>query len=286
MLFRSKRNVVFNPVLITGVSTERDEYLAYVSPDDDHCFFVRRTPELNPKEPNAEPVLRERFMKARRLTETSFDEGEPMPSPFNSEKSNQGSCTISIDNKQLFFAMNAKSNQSQGNVDLFYSSRTDSAWSEIKNLGALVNDAVYWDSQPSLSPDGNQLFFASNRPGGMGGIDLYVSNKQALTGIWGKPQNLGSPINSAGDEKTPFIHPDGESFYFSSNGHPGFGGYDIFFCRKTDKGWSEPENLGYPINGASDDAGFFVSSNGRNGYFFSSDPQKIKTTVAGGYDLF
>ena len=87
---RLKRNVVFNPVLITGVSTERDEYLAYVSPDDDHCFFVRRTPELNPKEPNAEPVLRERFMKARRLTETSFDEGEPMPSPFNSEKSNQG----------------------------------------------------------------------------------------------------------------------------------------------------------------------------------------------------
>lgn len=283
---RLKRHVAFKPELIKGLSTERDEYLAYVTPDDENCFFVRRVYELSSKQPKADRVMRERFMLAKRQSANTFDSGMVMPLPFNAENSNQGACTISLDNKQLFFAMNVKTANSQGNVDLFGSVKTDTIWSAIKNLGLQINDPVYWDSQPSLSPDGNTLYFASNRPGGLGGIDLYVSHKNAL-GEWCKPENLGPEINTSGDEKTPFIHPDNENFYFSSNGHSGFGGYDIFHSRKNEQGtWNEPQNLGSPINGEGDDAGFFVSSNGHTGYFFSSDSEKIGTLGAGGFDVF
>jgi Tol biopolymer transport system component len=107
----------------------------------------------------------------------------------------------------------------QPNCDINVSDCLNDEWSPARKLSAAVNHPKYWDSQPTISADGITLFFASDRPGGYGGIDLYVTVKNLQTGEWSTPQNLGPNINTKWDEKTPFIHSDSETLYFSSNGH-------------------------------------------------------------------
>lgn len=282
-----KKNVQFDPHVVKGVSTERDEYLAYISPDDKNCFFVRRLPVKNLNQVYASDREKEVFMQAVRTPNGEFNTGEPLSSPFNETDDNQGGCTISIDNKHLYFAMMRMEGGLQPNCDIYVSDFNGEYWSDIRKVSPLINDPKYWDSQPSVSADGNSLFFASDRPGGFGGIDIYVSKKDRITGQWTTPQNLGPMINTAGDEKTPFIHSDSETLYFSSNGHFGFGEYDIFYARQNEKGeWQEPENIGSPINGSTDDTGFFVSSDAKTGYFFSYNEGKVNGRGVGRWDLF
>ncbi len=282
-----KKNVPFDPRVVRGVSTERDEYLAYISPDDKACYFVRRVPAQNKNQVYATDKEKEMFMIARRDKTGMFDKGEPMSAPFNTTDDSQGGCSISIDNKHLYFAIMREEGGLQPNCDLYVSDYVNEEWTEIRKLSANVNDPKYWDSQPSIAADGVTLYFASDRPGGYGGIDLYYAKKDPKTGEWGRPQNLGPQVNTPGDEKTPFIHSDSETLYFSSNGHFGFGAYDIYFVRKNEKGeWMEPENIGAPINGASDDTGFFVSKDTKTGYFFSFDEGKVSGRGVGRYDLY
>ena len=282
-----KKIVPFDPKVVTGVSTKTDEYLAYISPDDKLCFFTRKVPL---KSMNTVKVIdgeRELFMVANRDNTGVFNAGEPMSPPFNTTEDNQGGCTISIDNKFLYFAMSRFEGGSQPNCDIYVSQNDEDTWSEISKIGANVNHPVYWDSQPTLSADGNTLYFASDRPGGFGGIDIYITKKDAKSGVWGVPQNAGPKINTNGNEKTPFIHSDSETLYFSSDGHFGFGGMDIFLIRKNEKGeWLESENIGYPINTDADDVGFFVSSDSKTGYFFSYDEGKMRGKGVGRYDLY
>ncbi len=282
-----KKGVPFNPKCVLGVSTERDEYLAYISPDDQKCFFTRRMPVVNKDKVYSSDKEKEVFMLAVRDKAGVFNIGAPMPEPFNQTEDNQGGCSISIDNKHLYFAMMRDEGGLQPNCDVYVSDFSEEYWSEIRKLSPNVNDAKYWDSQPTIDADGVTLYFASDRPGGYGGIDLYVTKQDPITKIWGAPQNLGPKINSKLDEKTPFIHSDKHTLYFSSNGHFGFGGYDIFYARKNDKGeWMEPENIGSPINGATDDTGFFVSSDTKTGYFFSFNEGKVLGKGVGRYDLY
>jgi outer membrane protein OmpA-like peptidoglycan-associated protein len=125
------------------------------------------------------------------------------------------------------------------------------------------------------------LYFASNRVGGLGGIDIWKSTKDAK-GNWGPPENLGPRINTDGNEKSPFFHSDGQTLYFSSTGHLGYGGYDIYLSKLSkDTGWVKPKNIGYPINSERDDLGFFVSTDGKYGYFASD---KLKGN--GGWDVY
>jgi outer membrane protein OmpA-like peptidoglycan-associated protein len=127
------------------------------------------------------------------------------------------------------------------------------------------------------------IIFASNRPGGYGGVDLYVTRKKS-DGSWGLPENLGPEINTKENELTPFLHSDSKTLYFSSKGHKGLGGYDIFMAKQDETGkWSKPKNIGSPINSANDDVSFFVSLDGKHG-FFSSD--KYKSVGKGGIDVF
>jgi outer membrane protein OmpA-like peptidoglycan-associated protein len=121
-----------------------------------------------------------------------------------------------------------------------------------------------------MTADGNTIFFSSNRPGGLGGLDIYVSSKDAK-GNWGEAVNLGAPINTPYDDDAPFIHPDGQNLYFSSRGHAGMGGYDIYRCSMEGNGrWSQPENVGYPINTAGDDTYFVLSADNKHGYYASA----------------
>jgi len=283
-----KKNVQFDPKVVKGVSTERDEYLAYISPDDKSCYYVRRVPVNNMGQAYASDKEKEVFMISSRDKTGMFDRGEPMSAPFNTSDDNQGGCSISIDNKSLYFAMMRQEGGPQANCDIYVTDYNGAEWSEIRKLSANVNHPKYWDSQPTIAADGLTLYFASDRPGGFGGVDLYVTKKDPTTGQWSMPQNLGPEINTAGDEKTPFIHSDSETLYFSSNGHFGFGGFDIYFVRKNEKGeWAEPENIGSPINGPNDDTGFFVSSDTKTGYFFSfEDEGKVRGRGVGRYDLY
>jgi len=138
---------------------------------------------------------------------------------------------------------------------------------------------------PSITADGQELYFVSNRPGGIGGYDIYKSIRDQ-NGEWSEPINLGRPINTPGDEKSPFIHTDTRTLYFSSNGHPGIGGYDIFYVKlndNDDKSYLKVKNIGFPINTENDEVGFVVSLDGRYGYFASNN---IKNQSIGGMDFY
>lgn len=282
-----KKIVPFSPTVVKGVSTPKDEYLAFISPDDQMCFYTRKLPVINKNQVYTTDKEVEVFMVSKKDNTNVFSSGEPMPYPFNESGDNQGGCTITIDNKRLYFAMMKQEGGNQPNCDIYVSENHGGEWEPIKKLSANVNHPVYWDSQPTVSADGNTIYFASDRPGGFGGIDIYFTTKDPKTGAWSVPKNAGPKINTSGDEKTPFIHSDSETLYFSSNGHFGFGGYDIFYIRKDDKHeWLEAENIGYPINTEADDTGFFVSTDSKTGYFFSYDEGKMRGKGVGRYDLF
>ncbi len=282
-----KKIVPFDPKVVKGVSTPKDEYLAYITPDDKHCLFTRKVSAQSKNTVYVTDKEREAFMIATRDKTGVFNAGEEMPPPFNTTNDNQGGCTITIDNKRLYIAMMKQEGGAQPNCDIYVSENSNDEWSEIKKLSANVNHPIYWDSQPTVSADGNTIYFASDRPGGYGGIDIYYTVKNPQTGEWSIPKNAGPKINTRGDEKTPFMHSDSETLYFSSNGQFGFGGFDIFYIRKDDKGqWLDAENIGYPINTEADDTGFFVSTDSKTGYFFSYDEGKMRNKGVGKYDLF
>ncbi len=160
---------------------------------------------------------------------------------------------------------------SDNNGDILISEFIDSTWTEPVSIGDNINTLEYKENSVSISPDEKTLFFTSDRPGGQGGMDIYMSKKDA-SGKWQDPVNLGPLVNSELDEEGPFISSDGRTLYFSSNGHPGIGGFDIFFSDYDEEGgvWLEPHNIGYPINTADDDIFFVFNADGLNAYFSSA----------------
>ncbi len=274
--------VPFDPKPLASISSEADEYLPIITPDNQRAYFTRRTLEKEKFtggiEAEVKPV--ERFSWSNALGDNVFEKGQPMPPPFN-KQSNEGGASLSADNRTLFYTICKQEGAELLNCDLWFSVFGKDTWSEIKNAGPIINGKSTWESQPSLSSDGKTLYFASNRPGGMGELDIWKSIKDK-DGKWGVPINLGPEINTPGNEKSPFFHSDGQTLYFSSTGHMGFGGYDIFYA-KLDKelGWQKPKNIGYPINSEKDDLGFFVSTDGKTGYFASD-----KLKGAGGWDVY
>ncbi|MBC6427391.1 MAG: OmpA family protein [Ekhidna sp.] len=176
---------------------------------------------------------------------------------------NEGASTVSADGRIMIFTA-CDRRDSFGSCDLFITRKTGNNWSKPENLGKAVN-SKYWESQPSLSADGKTLYFVSNRPGGYGGRDIWFTEKKE--GQWDKPKNLGSVINTFKDETTPFIHFNGESLFFSSDGYPGMGGFDLFQTVKKETSWSQPANLGYPINSFRDEVALLVSSDATKGLF-------------------
>lgn len=278
--------VPFDPHPVGGICTERDEYLPIISPDDEMMFFTRKQPFVDKNLLVPSDKEQELFSFSKRDPVTKeFDKGKRMPFPFNKNGS-EGGATMSIDNKHLFFTVCKNEGGTQANCDIYYSDFIAGEWTEPKKAEG-INDPIYWDSQPSLASDGKTLYFCSDRKGGRGGVDIYKTVKNVSTGIWSTPENLGPIINSSGNEMSPFVHSDFQTLYFSSDGHPGVGGNDIFISRKGDDDkWTEPKNIGVPINTAGDDLGFFVSTDGHLGYFASNLPSRTKGKSIGGYDIY
>lgn len=190
-----------------------------------------------------------------------------LSSNINTPAFNEGSQSISPDGKYLFFT-GCNRPDGLGRCDIYLSRKDGTQWGKAINLGNTIN-SEYWESQPSISPDGNTLYFVSNRPGGIGSYDIWKSTLNDES-RWTTPVNLGSDINTPFDESTPFIHSDGKTLYFSSDGWPGMGNKDIFY-NKLDRGkWSKPQNLGYPINTYKEEIGLIVSTDGKEGLFSSN----------------
>ncbi len=161
--------------------------------------------------------------------------------------------------------------------DIYESNMLGNAWSKPKNLGARINTKFH-ESSACYSPDGKYLYFVSDRPGGRGGRDIY----RLELDVRAPAENLGTVINSPYDEEGVFMHPDGKTLYFSSKGHNSIGGYDIFKSTRNEKGqWSEPENLGWPINTPDDDVYFVMGASGQHGYYSSDQPGGL-----GGKDVY
>ncbi len=212
--------VPFDPKPVEGISTQDDEYLGTLSPDGEYFYFTRRM-EVADESPfgPGEKVKRE-FFSCSHKQNGKFPAGQPMDAPFNSAKG-EGSPTINITNDLIIFAKlipTTINNTKYNNYDLYYSEFIDGEWTTPKSLGSNINRNDSWESQPSLSSDGKVLFFASDRPGSIGGSDIWFTQRNS-DGSWKKPVNMGPTINTERDERSPFLHTDSKTLYFSSNGH-------------------------------------------------------------------
>ena len=274
--------VPFQPHPLRRICTTADEYLGCISPDGDLAFFTRRSKKVNKYEGvGGTSRLVEEFSLSTRQANGQFDEGSPLERPFN-QNLNEGGPSITADNRELYFTVCQKGASGRQECDIWFSEKKGEFWTAPQPLPEGVNlPGESWESQPSVSANGDVLLFVSNRPGGQGGLDLYQSIRNA-DGTWAAPTNLGPIINTPKDEKSPFLHSDSQTLYFSSNGHPGMGGLDIFFTKMNADGkWNKPQNIGYPINNKQDDFGLFVSLDGTMAYFASNNHGGV-----GGWDLF
>jgi len=264
----SNSSYQFEPInLGDSINTPSSEYYPSITINDSLFVFTRRG-----------AGIREDFVESTILPNHEYSKSKVISGSINEEPS-KGAINISQDGDWLIFAGNFPS-KGYGNFDLYISYQTPQGWSEPINLGPQVN-TEFWESSPSLSSDKGTLYFSSDRPGGYGGKDLYVSHRLP-NGKWSEALNMGASVNTTGDELAPFIHADNNTLYFTSDGLPGYGGSDLFVMRRKNANeWNAPENLGYPINTIENDGSLFIASNGVDA-FYSSD----RADSHGGLDLY
>jgi outer membrane protein OmpA-like peptidoglycan-associated protein/Tol biopolymer transport system component len=262
-----KNPVPFKPVSVgPGVNSAEDEYLPALTADGSTMIFTRRD------------GYDENFYSSARQPDGSWGRAEYFTGVNTTQ--NEGAQAINTDGVWFVFtACNRRDDGSQGSCDLYWSQFKDGAWTKPIPFSSAVNSKD-WDAQPSISPDSKTLYFSSTRPGGRGGKDLWYTTRLP-NNRWSEPQNLGPEINTPGEEQAPFLHPDGQTLYFTSNGLPGMGENDLYLVRRTsDSTWGKPQNLGYPINTKANEGTLTVSLDGKTAYFSANLPGG-----AGGIDI-
>lgn len=190
---------------------------------------------------------------------TGWDEPQKISDNINI-KFNDAAASLSHDGKTLFLYYE------EGAGDIYISNLEGGTWTKPIPLNKNINNPIFWETSACISADGRKLFFTSNRPGGQGELDIYVSEKDNK-GEWGKAVNLGPTVNTPMHEDSPFIHEDGVTLYFSSDGHPTMGSNDIFKSELVDGKWTKPQNLGYPINSIEYDGFLTLSADKKTGYY-------------------
>lgn len=260
-------NYVFAPVNMgPNINSTESEYFPCFTIDGKELIFTRRLHGAN-----------EDFFSSH-LINGQWEPAQPVPGDVNT-KENEGAQNISQDGQWLVFTA-CNRPDGVGGCDIYMSYLDGNNWSEAINLGGRVN-SDQWESQPCLSPDKKDLYFASRRFGGYGGSDIYVCHLQP-NGRWSDPENLGPQVNTAGDEQCPFIHADNQTLYFTSNTWPGYGDEDIFLVRKAPGGtWSKPMNLGYPVNTIDREGTLFIKADGKTAYYASD-----RSDSRGGLDIY
>ncbi|MGB1032151.1 MAG: hypothetical protein ACPGWM_06035, partial [Flavobacteriales bacterium] len=295
----NKNKGSMNPQSVAGVSSDKDDYLPALSPDSEIMFYTRKYMRKAKGDLVGREVEEFTWSMRANLNET-FDKGSPLPDPFN-KGDNYGGASISVDNKELFIAKKNPVEGNAQNVDIYvtrYSLTFDEKegkeiykWSELENLGPNVNTDDGWESQPSLSGDGQTLYFATVRESTKKegndnpDTDIYFSEKQK-DGTWSMAKPLAAPINSKWQDKSPFMHSDSHTLYFASDRKPGGGGYDLWFTRQQKDGsWSRPKNIGAPVNTDQDEHGMIVASDGEKAYYASRNIRGSKGMDIYSFDL-
>jgi len=272
-------NAISNPVpfkpenLGPAVNSEYSEYWPALSVDEQMLMFTVMLP--GKAQSGEDPLyLHEDFFYSTKQ-EGSWEPRKNAGLPLNTPD-NEGAQSLTADGRMLWFtACNRQSGE--GMCDLYYSTWEGDRWSSPKNAGNVINSR-YSEKHPAISADGRILYFTSNRPGGLGSYDIWMSEKTGDT--WSEPVNLGDSVNTPGLEQSPFIHPDQQSLYFSSTGWPGMGQGDLFLTRlNRNSGWTIPENLGYPINTQNDDIGLSLNARGDRAYFASNRGEGLDTDI-------
>ena len=266
-----KNPVNVNPVNMgSSINSENQEYSPAFAIDEKTIYITKRMGNLSDNRPNEDLYFAE-------LNDESWDKVKDIGPPINTIE-NEGAFSISSDGNYIFFTSCSR-NGGKGQCDIWLTSKKNNRWYEPKNLQSPIN-TKYWESQPSISSDGRMLYFSSDRPGGYGGTDIWVS--EFSNSGWSAPKNLGPTVNTSKDEQFPFIHSDNRTLYFSSNGHPGLGKSDLYLTRKDVKlNWETPINMGFPINSRGQDWNLVVARDGKTAYFSSNQLKGF-----GGLDIY
>jgi len=272
---RSAEPVMDSPVPVKEANSDAGDYMPQVNPTGTRLYFtsVRKggfdRQDDSTRNHYGEDVFVSDFING------AWNTPELLPPPINSIADDFGS-TFTGDGQTMIY-VRCEDPNGIGSCDLYITQLIGTTWTEPQNLGNVVNSEE-WESQPTVSSDGNRIIFTSIRKAGYGGTDLYMSEKNHL-GDWGIPQNMGSIINTPFNDTSPFLAPDGKTLYFTSEGHPGFGGMDIFYSVLEDGKWTKPINVGAPLNSSGEETNFSISASGK-GYFASSRLEKDN------YDLY
>ena len=264
--------VQFDPVNAgNAINTASDEYINVLRFEGNQMIFTRRSNE------SSATALIERFYHSK-LVDGVWQEAEQFELNWSNEM-HLGAMSVCADGLEMYFSA-CGWDDGFGSCDLYVSHFENKKWTTPYNLGNTIN-SISWESQPCISADGKELYFSSRRKGGQGGSDIWKSEK-AANGKWKTPVNLGENINSSGNEMAPFMHPDGKTLYFSSDGHHGMGNYDLFVSRKKADGtWTKPINLGYPVNTPNDEINFVVEASGYNAWISTNREEGL-----GGFDIY
>lgn len=257
-----------------GINTQFSEYHPLITADESILVFTSRRTDASNGHKDTDGRNFEDIYFSERDPLGFWKEPQKISSSINTELHEAG-VGLSADGTELILY--------KGNPDwggLFVSKQVGTEWTIPRMLGENINSKKYHETSASVSADGNTIYFVSDRKGTIGGKDIWKAGK-GPNGEWGIPQNLGKMINTQVDEESPFIHPDGKTLYFSSKGHKSMGGFDIFKSVNQNGYWSQPENIGYPINTAGDDVHFVLTADGKNGYFTSS-----RTGTLGEQDIY
>ncbi len=260
--------------LSSAINTEHHEYVPVITADESELFFTSRRPETVGGQIDNGIADYFEDIYYTKLENGEWKEAENMGKPVNSDL-HDATVGLSLDGQKLIIYRDTK----KENGNIFVTQRNGNSWGEPEPLPEPINSKDK-ETAACYSPDGNTIYFVSDRNGGIGGKDIYKSTKDK-DGNWGEAENLGTAINTTENEDAVFIHPDGKTLYFSSKGHPTMGGYDIFKSTYESEKWSTPENIGYPVNSADDDVCFVLTASGEYGYYTS-----IKIDGKGKRDIY
>ncbi|MCX8079973.1 MAG: hypothetical protein N3F09_01905 [Bacteroidia bacterium] len=244
-----------------------DEYVPSITTDESIMFFTYRGEKSLGGKLNTELLPDPQGQYGEDIYFTYMKKDSSWEVPVRLEgintKGNDACISVSADGTQLFIFRSDNKNEG----DIYVSKLTGKEFSPPQKLNNNINSDK-WEGSCSISADGKELYFASEREGGLGGRDIWLSRWE--NGDWGPPVNLGPTINTPYDDDAPFIHPDGITLFFSSKGHMSIGGYDIMYTVKKDGSWIEPRSMGMPLNTTEDDRYYVINSSGTRGYFSSN----------------
>lgn len=244
----------FGPVINSNLI----EYNPVVSADESVMAFTALRPNTG-KTRSGDKFIEEVYISYNQNGAWS----EPKVIPIASEY-NVGSAGISPDGQKMLIFMGTTTDPGS----LFMISKAGEGWSKPAIIAPSINQPKYLESTASITPDGKTIYFASDRVGGQGGMDIWKTQQQA-NGTWSAAVNLGPDVNSKANEDAPFIHPDQKTLFFTSDGHSTMGGRDIFVTKLVNAKWTSPENMGYPVNTTANDNYFTLIADGTRAYFSS-----------------